>query len=174
MDTTPAYSAEQLALRYLRAFGPASAADMRAWSGLAMRGVFERLRPTLKTFRSEEGAELFDLPRAPRPAGETPAPIRLLPDYDNILLGHSDRSRIMPTGRHAGMFSSNGIMQGSVLVDGFVRAVWRPSGDVITITPFAKPIPRLERAAIEEEASRLQDFLAPGNRHGVRFGPVQP
>ncbi len=170
----PAIPEEELVLRYLGAFGPASPADMRAWSGLAMRDVFERLRPSLKTFRAEEGAELFDLPRAPRPAGETPAPIRFLPDYDNILLGHADRSRIMPTGKHAGMFSSNGIMQGSVLVDGFVRAMWRPAGGVITITPFARPIPRAQRAAMEEEASRLQDFLAPGPRHGVRFGPVQP
>ena len=169
----PAYSAEQLVLRYLGVFGPASPGDMRAWSGLAMREVFERLRPRLKTFRSEDGRELFDLPRAPRPDGETPAPVRLLPDYDNILLAHADRARIMPSGRHTGMFSSNGVMQGTVLLDGFVRAMWRPAGGVITVTPFAKPIPPAQRGGIEEEGLRLQDFFAPGKRHEVRFGPVQ-
>ena len=165
----PSYSAEQLVLRYLGAFGPASPADMRAWSGLATREVFEHLRPRLKTFRSDDGRELFDLPRAPRPDGDTPAPVRLLPDYDNILLGHSDRTRIMPAGKQPGMFSSNGIMQGTVLVDGFVRAMWRPAGGTITVAPHDKPIPAVERAAIEEEAMRLLDLLAPGEQHEVRF-----
>ena len=122
----PAIETEQLVLRYLAAFGPASPADMRAWSGLAMRSVFEQLRPRLKVFRDENGRELFDVPRGPRPEAETEAPVRLIPDYDNILLAHADRTRIMPEGRHLGMFSSNGVMQGAVLVDGYVRAMWRP------------------------------------------------
>ena len=168
----PAYPAEKLVLRYLGAFGPASPADMRAWSGVAMRDVFERLRPRLRVFRSESGTELFDLPRAPRPHGATRAPARLLPDFDNILLAHADRTRIMPAGKHLGMFSSNGVMQGSVLVDGFVRAMWVPKGGSIVITPFEKPLPPSQRAAVEEEALHLLDFLATGAKHEVRFGPV--
>ena len=169
----PAFSAEQLVLRYLAAFGPASPADMRAWSGLAVRPVFEKLRPRLKAFRNEAGTELFDLPRAPRPSGDLPVPVRLLPDFDNILLAHADRARIMARGRHLGMFSSNGVMQGSVLVDGFVRAMWTPAGASVVITPFDKPIPKSDKTPIEEEALDLLEFLTPGAKHDVRFGPVK-
>ncbi|MHB8613892.1 MAG: winged helix DNA-binding domain-containing protein [Candidatus Dormibacteraceae bacterium] len=172
----PPISPDDLVLRYLGAFGPASPADMRAWSGLAFRPAFERLRPQLAVFRDEHGIELFDLPRAPRPAPETKAPVRFLPDYDNILLAHSDRTRIMAEGRHLGLFSSNGIMKGSVLVDGFIRAGWRPivtTGETaLLITAFNEPVSRRERAPIDEEGLRLLDFLAPGKRHRVELGPV--
>jgi hypothetical protein len=174
----PAFADEELVLRYLAAFGPASVADMRAWSGIAMRTTFERLRPRLRTFRDPQGRELFDLPRAPRPSPDVDAPIRLLPDYDNVLLAHADRTRIMPPGRHLGLFSSNGIMKGSILVDGFVRAAWIPEtkGDTTTmrVTPFERPLARLEAREVEAEARKLLELLAPGARHEVGFGPVKP
>jgi hypothetical protein len=174
----PAIAPQQLVRRYLAAFGPASPADMHAWSGLAMRPVFERLRTRLTVLRDENGTELFDLPRAPRPGGDVPTPIRLLPDFDNILLAHRDRTRIMPEGRHLGMFSSNGLMQGSVLVDGFVRAMWRPNIDqhsaAMVITPFVKPLPKPDQLAIEAQSRALLEFIAPDRRHEVRFGPVKP
>ena len=170
----PAFHVEDVVRRYLAAFGPASVADMRLWSGLAMREAFEKMRPRLKVFRSEQGVELFDLPRAPRPDPSSDAPVRLLPDFDNILLGHADRTRILPPGKHLGMFSSNGAMQGSVLVDGFVRAMWVPAEDGLVITPFEKPIPKGGRPAIVEEALRLLAFLTPGEKHDVRFAPVKP
>jgi len=100
-------------------------------------------------------------------------PVRLLPDFDNILLAHADRTRILPPGKHLGMFSSNGVMQGSVLVDGFVRAMWVPARGGLVITPFDQPIAKGERQEVIEEASRLLDFLAPGEKHDVRFGPVK-
>jgi hypothetical protein len=172
----PAIAQEDFVVRYLGAFGPASPADMRAWSGLAMRPLFERLRPRLRVFRDEKGTELFDLPRAPRPSGEIHAPVRLMPDYDNILLAHADRTRIMPVGRHLGMFSSNGVLQGSVLVDGFVRAMWHPkktgATTTLTVTPFLKPLTPSDRSAVGGEAERLLEFLAPEEQHDVRFGPV--
>ena len=170
----PAHEEEDLVLRYLRAFGPASPADMRAWSGLAMRPVFERLRSRLVTFRSDKGVELFDLPKAPRPPAATEVPVRFLPDYDNILLGHADRTRIMATGEHLGLFSSNGIMKGSVLVDGFVRASWKPAAGVLGVTPFHTALTRSERTAIDAEGMRLLRLLAPGDRHEVRFERVKP
>ena len=173
----PGIAEDELVMRYLAVFGPASAADFRAWSGVAARPAFERLRPRLRTFRDTEGRELFDLPRAPRPPAEAEAPVRLLPDYDNILLGHADRTRILPPGRHLGLFSSNGIMKGSVLVDGFVRAAWIPSpgraATTLVVTPFEKPLAARDARAVEAEGKRLLDLLAPGDRHDVRFGPVK-
>ena len=173
----PAFRDEDFVLRYLAAFGPASPADMRAWSGLATKPAFERLRPRLRTFRDAHGRELFDLPRAPRPSPEVEAPVRLLPDYDNVLLAHADRTRILPPGRHLGLFSSNGIMKGSVLVDGFVRGAWMPatSGELtaMVVTPFEKALPTPDAQCVEEESLRLLGFLAPGARHEVRFAPVK-
>jgi len=174
----PSFSPDDLVLRYLAAFGPASVADMRAWSGIALRATFERLRPRLKIFRDERGQELFDLPRAPRPGPDVEAPVRLLPDYDNILLGHADRTRIMPHGRHLGMFSSNGVTQGAVLVDGFVRAMWKPvTADGLThaaVTPFMKSLSKSEQRPIAEEAMRVLEFLAPQAKHDVRFAAPSP
>ena len=170
----PAIAAEKLVLRYLAAFGPASPADFRAWSGLAMRPVFEKLRPRLRTFRDEEGRELFDVPTAPRPPGDTEVPVRLIPDYDNILLAHADRSRIMPRGRHLGMFSSAGVMQGAVLLDGFVGAMWSPGKTGLVVAPFTRPLTRGEKPAVEAEAIKLLSFLAPGERHEVVLAPVRP
>ena len=170
----PASTLDDLVLRYLAAFGPATVIDMQAWSGMTrMREVFERLRLRLRlrTFRDERGRELFDLPRAPRPDPETPAPPRFLPDYDNILLAHEDRSRILGPGRHLGMFSSNAVMKGSLLLDGFVRAMWIPIKGTLVITPFGDPIPRREHTAIAEEGLRLLEFVAPGEKHKVTFGP---
>jgi hypothetical protein len=173
----PASSLDDLVTRYLAAFGPATVIDMQAWSGMTrVREVFERLRPRLRTFRDERGKELFDLPRAPRPDPETPAPPRFLPDYDNILLAHEDRSRILGPGRHLGMFSSNAVMKGSLLLDGLVRAIWLPvksqNARTLEITPFDGPIRRQDQPAIIEEGMRLLAFLAPGEKHRVRFGPV--
>jgi hypothetical protein len=172
-----AIAPEELVLRYVGAFGPASPADMRAWSGLALRPAFEMLRPRLVTFRDDHGIELFDLPKAPRPPAATAVPVRFLPDYDNILLAHADRTRIMAPGQHLGLFSSNGIMKGSVLVDGFVRAGWKPiqekPGTTLLITPFDEPIRRQDQAPVTEEGLRLLAFLAPGEKHHVEFGEVK-
>jgi hypothetical protein len=176
--TGPAIEPDELVLRYLAAFGPASAADFRAWSGLAMRAAFEGLRPRLKTFQDKHGKELFDLPRAPRPDEATTVPVRFLPDYDNILLAHADRTRIMPTGKHLGMFSSNGAMMGSVVSDGFVRARWVPvkakNATTLVVTPFEKAMGTSEALAVAEEGLRLLKFLAPHEEHDVRFAAVQP
>jgi hypothetical protein len=173
----PAISENDFVLRYLAAFGPASPADMRAWSGLAMRPVFERMRPELRTFRDREGRELFDLPRAPRPPADVAASVRFLPDYDNILLGHADRTRIMPRGHHMGLFNSAGVMQGSVLVDGFVRAMWHPTTSrgttTVLVTAFGEAFNRRDARAVEAEALPLLEFLAPGDKHDVRFGPAR-
>jgi DNA glycosylase AlkZ-like len=161
LDTDP--TLDDLILRYLGAFGPASVMDIRAWSGLTrLRSVVERLRPRLVTFRDEHERELFDLPDAPRPDAGTPAPPRFLPEYDNVLLGHADRSRIIPVGRRIPLPSGNGAAMGTILVDGMFAGTWRiaRSGEAATLTidPF-EPIPPAERIAVEEEAARLLEFV---------------
>ena len=155
-------SIDELVVRYLRAFGPAAVMDIQAWSGLTrLREVVERLRPRLETFRDERGRELFDVPDAPRPDADTPAPPRFLPEYDNVLLGHDDRSRIIPPGRSIPLPPGNGASMGTILVDGTFAGSWRvttdPNGTTLAIEPF-EPIPPDERIALEAEGHRLLAF----------------
>ena len=161
----PPSSVEDLVLRYLAAFGPASVPDVRAWSGLTgAREVLERLRPRLRTFRDENGHELFDLPDAPRPDPATPAPVRFLPDYDNVWLGHADRSRISPKAyadRLAALYGNGS--PGTLLVDGFVRGPWRivTAGGTATLSiGTLEPLGSADATEVQEEGARLLVFAA--------------
>jgi hypothetical protein len=151
---------DSLLLRYLAAFGPASVPDMRMWSGLpGLAAVVERLRPRLRSFRDERGRELLDLPDAPILTGEEPAPPRFLPWFDNLLLGHDDRSRVLPYGHRLGVVGGSAF----VLVDGFARATWRieRSGDAATL--HIQPLEPLELGDdVLAEGERLLEFAAPG------------
>src|SRR6266699_405453 len=122
----PSAVPEVLITRYLGAFGPATVADVQAWSGLTrLAEVVERLRAGLHTFRDERGRELFDLPDAPRPAPGTPAPVRLVAEFDNLVLSHADRTRVVSDEHRRRLYTRNGIFPGTVLVDGFVAGAWR-------------------------------------------------
>jgi Winged helix DNA-binding domain len=157
----PAPSIDRVVLRYLAAFGPASTMDVQTWSGLTrLREVTDRLRPRLRTFRSEAGRELFDLPDAPRPDPDTPAPVRFLPQYDNVLLSHADRSHV--SGGAADRWPTDDLHWSPLLVDGFVAGVWRLTrerGSTTLMVRLLGPVP--DPAAVEEEATRLAEFLAP-------------
>lgn len=150
-------SLDELVVRYLAAFGPASVMDMQEWSGLTkLREPFERLRPRLRRFRDEAGRELFDLPGAPRPDPDVPAPPRFLPEYDNVLLSHADRSRF-----HAGAmrFSSPGAaVHGTVLCDGTLCATWRVAGEGLVVD-LIRPLSDADAAAVLAEGRRLAHLL---------------
>ncbi|WP_431041595.1 winged helix DNA-binding domain-containing protein [Streptomyces sp. P1-3] len=160
-------------LRYLAAFGPASAKDMQTWCGLTrLREVMEGLRPRLRTFRDERGAELFDLPDAPRPAPDTPAPPRFLPEYDNVLLSHADRSRVISDAHRPRIWQGNQAYS-AFLVDGFVRGVWRleeaEGTTALVVEPFTR-LSRAEQTALEAEAAGVLAMTAPdAAAHDVRF-----
>lgn len=160
-------SPDGLMLRYLAAFGPASPADAATWSRLpAMAEVFERLRPQLVCFTDEQGRELFDLPDAPRPDPDTPAPVRLLPEYDNLVLSHADRSRVVPETLAQWPADPEFPPRGSVLVDGFLAGFWRldRAGGRSTMRLHAVlPLSADEEAAVDDEARRLLGFLTDGS-----------
>jgi hypothetical protein len=152
-------------LRYLAAYGPASTMDVQAWSGLTrLKEVLERLRPRLRTFRDEQGRELFDLPDAPLPGADVPVPPRFLPKYDNVLLSHADRGRVITDRRPVVLFPGNGAAMGNLLVDGFYRATWkitRTGGTAtLTVDPFAR-VSNKDVAEVSAEGVRLLEFVAP-------------
>lgn len=156
---------DTVALRYLAAFGPATAADMVAWCRIpGMSAVFKRLRPELVVLRDERDRELFDLPRAPRPRGDHPAPPRFLPDFDNVLLGHADRNHVVADAHRKAMQSSNGVLPGTLLVDGFVAATWSLERDGsfarLRVTGF-EALPAGSIDEIRAEGVGLLRMLAP-------------
>ena len=172
----PGPSPGALVTRYLGAFGPATVADVQAWSGLTRLGeVADRLRPGLRTFRDEQGRELFDLPDAPRPGPGAPAPVRLVAEFDNLILSHADRTRVISEADRQRLNTPNGVFPGTLLVDGFVAGTWRLTRSrgaaVLTIEPF-RPVPPRDRDAITAEGKRMLGFAAPGDDHEIRFAPV--
>ncbi len=135
----------------------------------------ERLRPGLITFRDERGRELFDLPDAPRPDPETPAPPRFLPEYDNILLSHDDRGRIIPDTLGLSIPAGSGSEYGSVLVDGFLGGMWRITrerGAASLVIETAGSWSKQDRLAVADGGARMLAFAAAGaDGHDVRFTP---
>ncbi len=164
-------------VRYLGAFGPATSADLRTWSALTgMREVVERLGPQLRSFEDVNGKRLLDLPDAPRPGPETPAPPRFLPEYDNVGLAHAERSRIL-SGRGPGGPFTRGKALGWLLVDGFYRANWsvvEESGTATLTVDRFDPLPGDDPDVIEQisaEAEGLVAMVAPVAERRVRFVP---
>ena len=152
-------------LRYLAAFGPATVADIQAWSRLqGLRPHVERLRPRLRTFRTERGQELFDIPDGLLPDPETPAPPRFLPIYDNALLSHADRARIISEDRRKAIATPNGLFDATYLIDGVVAGTWKAEIAKTRVTLRLRPFTehaRDDAEALEREGEGLIRLLAP-------------
>lgn len=155
---------DELVRRYLAAFGPATVRDVQAWSGLTrLAEVVDRLRPHLRTFRSEDGAELVDLPDAPRPDPDMPAPVRLLPEFDNLMLAHADRRRVM-TDAQRGRVCVGAATAATVLVDGTVAGIWTIGRDGGRVTLHVEPLAVLsagDRTAVMAEGHSMLEFAYP-------------
>jgi winged helix DNA-binding protein len=147
--------------RYLAAFGPAARADLADWSGLRVGEVaaaLDALEP-LARLRDERGRELLDLPRRPLPRGDVPAPVRFMPKWDNLILGYADRTRVLPEEYRKAVIAKNGDVAQTFLVDGLVAGTWRVEKGKVVVEPFA-PLPLAARRDVEEEARRLEAWLA--------------
>ncbi|MFD5029839.1 winged helix DNA-binding domain-containing protein [Streptomyces sp. NPDC058405] len=171
----PAPAPDATVARYLAAFGPASVKDMQMWSGLTrLTDAFERLRPGLLTFQDENGVELFDLPDAPRPDEDTPAPPRFLPEFDNLLLSHADRTRVVPPA-HRGRASHGNTAHRTLLVDGFLAGIWQLAQTAgtatLTVRPFAT-LTREQRREVAGEGERMLTTMTPATSYDIRFGDL--
>ncbi len=170
----PGESLRTLVLRYLAAFGPAGARDFQAWSGLTgAKGLFQEIKPELDLYRDEEGNELFDVPGTPLPPAHTPAPPRFVPEYDNLVLSHADRRRVIADEDRRKVFLSAARVRATFLIDGFVAGVWKiekiRKSATLVVEPFAPLTPR-DRDALAEEGERLLRLATDGQPElDVRF-----
>ncbi|MFC9970166.1 winged helix DNA-binding domain-containing protein [Spirillospora sp. NPDC127200] len=150
---------DALVLRYLASYGPATVMDAQMWSGMTrLRAVFDRLRPRLRVLRDERGRELFDLPDAELPDESAPAPVRFMPAFDNALLGHKDRTRIIAEEdrRRYSRLASGGVPM--FLVDGFVQGTWAVRKKVLAVAPF-RPLAGDDAERVRAEAERVLEFV---------------
>ncbi|WP_020390178.1 winged helix DNA-binding domain-containing protein [Kribbella catacumbae] len=154
---------EELVVRYLEAFGPATPADFQTWSGLPKaKPVFDKL--DLQEFTDKNGKTLYDVPGAPRPDPETAAPVRFLPEFDNLLLAHAKRERIIADEHRPAVFTKNLRVKSVYLVDGLVAGLWTAAKKrgvaTLTLTPFGRT-PKKTATELEREGTGLLRFLEP-------------
>jgi hypothetical protein len=169
--------ARDLVLKYLAAFGPATVRDVQTWSGRTqLKQSVEEIKAELRTFRDEKGNELFDLANAPLPPADTPAQPRFVPDYDNLVLSHAERGRVVPDEYRKRVFLSAARVRATFLIDGFVRGAWKIEKKgktaALLIEPF-EPLSKANRNTLSGEGERLVRFMAEPQgltTFEVRFG----
>ena len=158
-EHAPVQARAEILRRYLAAFGPASRRDVVAWSMMHVPEITAALDLLeLRRFRDEHGRELLDVPDAPLPDPDTPAPVRFLPKWDNALLAWADRTRVLPERYRKRVIRMNGDVAQTFLVDGLVAGTWRVANGRVVAEPFA-PLPPSARAELDAEAERLEAFL---------------
>lgn len=160
---------KSMLFRYLSAFGPASIKDMQAWSGMTrLKPYIQEWSAELECFQDEAGNELYDLPGAPLPPEDTPAPPRYLSEFDNMLISYHDRSRIMPAAYKPKIITINGLVRSTFLTDGFVSGTYSIEEDkesaTLRLQPF-EPISSADLELLREEGARLLEFAAPDKQH---------
>jgi hypothetical protein len=153
---------DALVRRYLGAYGPATPRDVGQWAGVPrLQPITDALaRIGARTLQDERGRTLYDLPRAPLPDPDTPAPPRLVPRFDNLVLSHDDRSRILGDVKPSRIVTNNGIVHATILVDGFVAGTWQLEQGRVRLEPFGR-LDAADRKALLQEAERLEAFVAP-------------
>lgn len=164
----PADGRRRLVLRYLRAFGPATEADVTAWAGMSLKEALDRLRPRLVEYRGPAGEKLWDLPGMPLPPEDCPAPVRFLPPWDNLLLSHRDRRRVLPEAYRPRVIWSGGRVQPTVLVDGWVAGLWRwerEGGRARLVVESFERLPSWVLDEVEAEGRALLAFLQEDAEH---------
>ncbi len=155
----PVEARAEMLRRYLAAFGPSSRRDIGLWSMMHVPEITAALeRLDLRRFRGEQGRELLDVPRAPLPDADTPAPVRFLPKWDNVLLAHDDRRRMLPEPYRKTIVGKNGDVAQTFLVDGFVAGTWLLERGRVVLEPLGR-LSRATRSELEDEAARLEAFL---------------
>ena len=156
----PEEAFDRLVRRYLAAYGPATKQDIGQWAGIPRLAPISASleRQALRTFRDEQGRTLYDITRAPLPDAQTPAPARLIPRFDNLVLSHADRSRILADVPPSRIVTNNGIVHATMLVDGFVAGTWQLENGRVVLEPFV-PLARDARRALEAEIDRLETFV---------------
>ena len=164
-------SVDHLVLRYLRAFGPATAADIATWSRLTgIAAVLERLAAQLRQWKDEAGRTLWDVEDGEPADLETPAPVRLLPEYDNVLLAHADRSRFFEGTSADALYPTGQLGRGHVLVDGYLRGSWRIADGRLDVLHL--PLATADLDATLAEAKRLAAFLHPEDPPAVSAAAI--
>jgi len=161
--TPPDEGLHQIVIRYLRAFGPATRQDIEAWSGLrGLQHTLEDMGPHLREYWDDRDRVLLDLPDLPLPDPDVPAPVRFLPEFDNLILSHADRTRVMPDAYRSRVFLSAGRVRATFLVDGMVTGTWRIERErdiaTLVIEPFEQ-LPAQARRDLIEEGERLVHFV---------------
>lgn len=159
------FTTEEFVLRYLAAYGPATAADMQTWSAMKGLGpVLKAMKSKLAVFRDEAGRELFDLPDAPRPSEDTPVPVRFLPEFDSLMIAHDDRTRLIDDAHRPLLVTKNLRVRATFLVDGFVKGFWKFSSGkskaVLELEPLEKLTKKM-KAELEAEGEKLLRFAEP-------------
>jgi hypothetical protein len=169
LQRVPTQAVQDVIRRYLGAFGPATVADVQAWCGLTKLQEITDQMPDLLTFRTEGGRDLLDVPGAALPGADAPAPVRYLPEFDNVVLSHTDRSRLIDNAHRPVIFSRNGLVAATFLIDGRVGGTWRCDAGVVSVTSFA-PLSAEHAQELAREGIALGRFLSdPGTDVSVRF-----